>query len=236
MESLKYKSPRVSLMAQIETALSYDDVLLLPAESAVLPAEVDLSTRLTTEIELNAPIVSAAMDTVTEAEMAIAMAQGGGIGVIHRNMPIEEQAVEVDKVKRFESGLVLEPITVDPTMTVGELRMKKDQYGFSGFPVINGDGSIVGMVTRRGLLWPNYRSRHQSVPRQPAILQGRPWQASRDRCYWGGRIWDPKGASNVRGRGRCSRCGHRSWTLSWSPRDGANHQGPGWSRCTDHRR
>ena len=151
MESLKYKSPRVSLMAQIETALSYDDVLLLPAESAVLPAEVDLSTRLTTDIELNAPIVSAAMDTVTEAEMAIAMAQSGGIGVIHRNMPVEEQAVEVDKVKRFESGLVLEPVTVDPTMTVGELRMKKDQYGFSGFPVINGDGSIVGMVTNRDI-------------------------------------------------------------------------------------
>ena len=94
---MKYRSPRVSLMAQIETALSYDDVLLLPAESAVLPAEVDLSTRLTTGISLNAPIVSAAMDTVTEAEMAIAMAQSGGIGVIHRNMPIEEQAVEVDK-------------------------------------------------------------------------------------------------------------------------------------------
>ena len=148
---MKYRSPRVSLMAQIETALSYDDVLLLPAESAVLPAEVDLSTRLTTGISLNAPIVSAAMDTVTEAEMAIAMAQSGGIGVIHRNMPIEEQAVEVDKVKRFESGLVLEPVTVNPKMTVGELRSLKDQYGFSGFPVINGDGGIVGMVTNRDI-------------------------------------------------------------------------------------
>ncbi len=151
MESLKYKPPRVSLMAQIETALSYDDVLLLPAESAVLPAEVDLTTRLTTDISLNAPMVSAAMDTVTEAEMAIAMAQSGGIGVIHRNMSIEEQAVEVDKVKRFESGLVLEPITVEPSMTVGELRGMKDRYGFSGFPVINGDGVIVGMVTNRDI-------------------------------------------------------------------------------------
>ena len=94
---MKYKSQRVSLMAQIETALSYDDVLLLPAESAVLPAEVDLSTRLTTGIELNAPIASAAMDTVTEAEMAIAMAQSGGIGVIHRNMPIEDQAVRLTR-------------------------------------------------------------------------------------------------------------------------------------------
>ena len=148
---MKYKSPRVSLMAQLETALSYDDVLLLPAESAVLPAEVDLSAKLTTDIDLNAPIVSAAMDTVTEAEMAIAMAQGGGIGVVHRNMPIEEQAREVDKVKRFESGLVLEPVTVGPTMTVGELRSMKDQYGFSGFPVINGGGGIVGMVTNRDI-------------------------------------------------------------------------------------
>jgi IMP dehydrogenase len=151
MESLKYKSPRVSLMTQIETALSYDDVLLLPAESAVLPAEVDLTTRLTTGISLNAPIVSAAMDTVTEAEMAIAMAQSGGIGVIHRNMGIEDQAEEVDKVKRFESGLVLEPITVEPGMTVEALRDLKDQYGFSGFPVINGDGGIVGMVTNRDI-------------------------------------------------------------------------------------
>lgn len=148
---MKYESPRVSLMAQIETALSYDDVLLLPAESAVLPAEVSLNTRLTQEIELNAPIVSAAMDTVTEAEMAIAMAQSGGIGVIHRNMSIEEQAEEVDKVKRFESGLVLEPVTVDPKMTVGELREMKDQYGFSGFPVISEDGGIVGMVTNRDI-------------------------------------------------------------------------------------
>ena len=138
-------------MATTETALSYDDVLLLPAESAVLPAEVDLSTRLTTDIDLNTPIVSAAMDTVTEAEMAIAMAQSGGIGVIHRNMSIEDQAEEVDKVKRFESGLVLEPITVEPAMTVGELRKMKSHYGFSGFPVINDEGVIVGMVTNRDI-------------------------------------------------------------------------------------
>ena len=91
------------------------------------------------------------MDTVTEAEMAIAMAQSGGIGVIHRNMSIENQAEEVDKVKRFESGLVLEPVTVDPKMTVGELREMKDQYGFSGFPVISEDGGIVGMVTNRDI-------------------------------------------------------------------------------------
>jgi len=150
---LKYNLTRVSLMAQeeIDFALTFDDVLLLPAESAVLPAEVELSTRLTTSIALNAPIVSAAMDTVTEAEMAIAMAQSGGMGFIHRNMEIENQAVEVDKVKRFESGLVLEPVTVSPEMTVAELRGLKSQHGFSGFPVINGSGGIVGMVTNRDI-------------------------------------------------------------------------------------
>ncbi len=150
---MKYNLTRESLMAQgeIDFALTFDDVLLLPAESAVLPAEVELSTRLTTSIALNAPIVSAAMDTVTEAEMAIAMAQSGGMGFIHRNMEIENQAMEVDKVKRFESGLVLEPVTVSPEMTVGELRGLKSQYGFSGFPVINGSGGIVGMVTNRDI-------------------------------------------------------------------------------------
>ena len=153
MESLKYNPPRVSLMAQGDTdfALTFDDVLLLPAESAVMPAETDLSTRLTTKISLNAPIVSAAMDTVTEAEMAIAIAQSGGIGVVHRNMGIMEQAEEVDKVKRFESGMVLEPVTVEPGMAVRELRELKRQHGFSGFPVINGDGGIVGMVTNRDI-------------------------------------------------------------------------------------
>ena len=112
---------------------------------------MDLSTRLTTDISLNAPIISAAMDTVTEAGMAIAMAQSGGIGVIHRNMGIVEQAEEGDKGKRFESGMVLEPVTVEPNMTVGELRDLKRHHGFSGFPVIDGSGGIVGMVTNRDI-------------------------------------------------------------------------------------
>ena len=140
-------------MAQddIPEALTFDDVLLLPAESAVLPAGVDTQTRLTNSIPLNIPLVSAAMDTVTESNMAIAMAQAGGIGVIHRNMSVEEQAAEVYRVKRFESGLVLEPVTVSPEMTVGELRGLKSQHGFSGFPVINGSGGIGGMVTNRDI-------------------------------------------------------------------------------------
>ena len=140
-------------MAQdgIPEALTFDDVLLMPAESAVLPAEVDISTDLTSEIGLNIPIISAAMDTVTESSMAIAMAQSGGLGVIHRNMPIEEQASEVERVKRFESGLVLNPITVYPDMTIGELRDMKSKYGFSGFPVVNGGGSLAGIITNRDI-------------------------------------------------------------------------------------
>lgn len=140
-------------MAQdgIPEALTFDDVLLMPAESAVLPAEVDISTDLTAEISLNIPIISAAMDTVTESSMAIAMAQSGGLGVIHRNMPIEEQASEVERVKRFESGLVLNPITVHPDMTIGELREMKSKYGFSGFPVVNGGGSLAGIITNRDI-------------------------------------------------------------------------------------
>jgi len=153
IESFKYRCHTPSLMAQdgIPEALTFDDVLLMPAESAVLPAEVDISTDLTSEIGLNIPIISAAMDTVTESSMAIAMAQSGGLGVIHRNMPIEEQASEVERVKRFESGLVLNPITVHPDMTIGELRDMKSKYGFSGFPVVNGGGSLAGIITNRDI-------------------------------------------------------------------------------------
>ena len=153
IESFKYRCHTPSLMAQdgIPEALTFDDVLLMPAESAVLPAEVDISTDLTSEISLNIPIISAAMDTVTESSMAIAMAQSGGLGVIHRNMPIEEQASEVERVKRFESGLVLNPITVHPDMTIGELREMKSKYGFSGFPVVNGGGSLAGIITNRDI-------------------------------------------------------------------------------------
>tara|TARA_Y100001936_G_scaffold203071_2_gene205949 strand:- start:26 stop:1486 length:1461 start_codon:yes stop_codon:yes gene_type:complete len=140
-------------MAQdgIPEALTFDDVLLMPAESAVLPAEVDISTKLTSDIALNIPIISAAMDTVTESSMAIAMAQSGGMGVIHRNMSTEEQASEVERVKRFESGLVLNPITVHPDMTIGELREMKTRYGFSGFPVVNGGGRLAGIITNRDI-------------------------------------------------------------------------------------
>ncbi len=135
----------------IPEALTFDDVLLLPAESAVLPAEVDLNTRLTTSISLHVPIISAAMDTVTESRMAIAMAQAGGIGVIHRNMTIEEQANKVNSVKRFESGLVLDPVMISPNTTIGEMRALKEKHGFSGLPVVDDDDNLVGIITNRDI-------------------------------------------------------------------------------------
>ena len=140
-------------MAQdgIPEALTFDDVLQMPAESAVLPAEVDTSTRLTNSIPLNIPLISAAMDTVSESDMAIAMAQAGGIGVIHRNMSVEAQASEVYRVKRFESGLVLDPVTISPDSTIGELRAIKSQHGFSGFPVVDDSGVLVGIITNRDI-------------------------------------------------------------------------------------
>lgn len=140
-------------MAQdgIPEALTFDDVLLMPAESAVLPAEVDISSRLTDSIRLNIPLISAAMDTVTESDMAISMAQAGGIGVIHRNMSAEAQAAEVYRVKRFESGLVLDPVTVSPNSSIGELRRIKSQNGFSGFPVVDDSGILVGIITNRDI-------------------------------------------------------------------------------------
>ena len=152
-ESLIYSRSRVSLMASdtIPEALTFDDVLLLPAESAVLPAEVDLKTRLTSSISLHIPIISAAMDTVTESRMAIAMAQAGGIGVIHRNMTIEEQAAKVNSVKRFESGLVLDPVMISHDTTIGEMRALKDKHGFSGLPVVDEEENLVGIITNRDI-------------------------------------------------------------------------------------
>ncbi|HXL76818.1 MAG TPA: IMP dehydrogenase [Burkholderiales bacterium] len=137
-------------MRVIQKALTFDDVLLLPAHSRVLPREVSLKTRLTRKLELNIPLVSAAMDTVTEARLAIAMAQEGGIGIIHKNLTPQAQAVEVAKVKRFESGVLRDPMTVSPEMTVREVMALQQQYKISGFPVVKG-GKVVGIVTNRDL-------------------------------------------------------------------------------------
>ena len=135
-------------MRVIQKALTFDDVLLVPAHSTVLPRDVSLKTRLTRKIKLNIPLVSAAMDTVTEARLAIAIAQEGGIGIIHKNLNPKAQAAEVLKVKRFESGVLRDPMTVSPDITVRELLALTQQYRVSGFPVVD-QGRVVGMVTNR---------------------------------------------------------------------------------------
>ena len=138
-------------MRVVQKALTFDDVLLLPAHSNVLPREVSLKSKLTRGITLNIPLVSAAMDTVTEARLAIALAQEGGIGIVHKNMPPKAQAAEVTKVKRFESGIVKDPITVTPDMKVRDVLKITQQHKISGLPVIDGSGRVVGIITNRDL-------------------------------------------------------------------------------------
>ena len=137
--------------ADVPLALTFDDVLLLPARSDVHPREVDLATRLTSEIGLNIPIVSAAMDTVTESRLAIAMAQQGGLGIIHKNLTIEAQAAEVDKVKRSESGMIVDPVTCRPDQTIAEALEIMSRYKISGVPVVDPRGKLVGILTNRDL-------------------------------------------------------------------------------------
>ena len=134
---------------EIREGLTFDDVLLQPRASNILPADASLNTRLTRGININVPLVSAAMDTVTEAPLAIVMAQTGGIGVIHRNLSIEEQAEEVRKVKRFESGMVVNPVTIGPDATRADLKDIGERYNISGIPVVEKDGKLVGIVTNR---------------------------------------------------------------------------------------
>src|SRR3954467_7212811 len=131
--------------------LTFDDVLLVPAESAVLPNEVSTATRLTRTIALEVPLVSAAMDTVTEARMAIALARHGGIGILHRNLSIAEQAGEVDKVKRSESGLIVEPLTLPPHALVSDALALMERYRVSGVPITEENGRLVGILTNRDL-------------------------------------------------------------------------------------
>ncbi|MCI0337355.1 MAG: IMP dehydrogenase [Acidobacteria bacterium] len=138
-------------------ALTFDDVLLIPAYSEVLPAETETTTKLTRNINLNIPILSAAMDTVTEAPMAIAIAQQGGIGVIHKNLPIEAQRDEVDKVKRSESGMIVDPVTMTPDRKIRDALEVMKRYKISGVPIIEGDGKLVGILTNRDL---RFETRH----------------------------------------------------------------------------
>ena len=134
----------------VEKKLTFDDVLLVPRRSSILPKEVDCSTNLTKNITLNIPVMSAAMDTVTESEMAIALARQGGIGVIHKNLSIEDQALMVDKVKRYESGMIRNPITLDEEKTVRDAKQLMEQYSIGGLPVLS-KGKLVGIITKRDI-------------------------------------------------------------------------------------
>ncbi|HET6224543.1 MAG TPA: IMP dehydrogenase, partial [Dongiaceae bacterium] len=135
---------------EFREALTFDDVLLRPAESAVLPAETDTRTRLTRSIELGIPLISAAMDTVTEHRLAIAMAQAGGLGVIHKNLDAKRQADEVRKVKKFESGMVINPVTIHPDQALADALHLMSQHGISGIPVVErGSGKLAGILTNR---------------------------------------------------------------------------------------
>ncbi|MBV0893161.1 IMP dehydrogenase [Paracoccus sp. Z118] len=136
---------------QIREALTFDDVLLVPAASSVLPSTADVTTRLTSRIALNIPLISSAMDTVTESQMAIALAQAGGIGVIHRNLSAGEQADEVRRVKRFESGIVYNPVTLRPDQTLADAKHLQEQYHVTGFPVVDDQGRVLGIVTNRDM-------------------------------------------------------------------------------------
>ena len=136
---------------QIREALTFDDVLLVPAASSVMPSTADVTTRVTRGIKMNIPLVSSAMDTVTESRMAIAMAQVGGMGVVHRNLTIEQQADEVRRVKRFESGIVYNPITLTANQTLADAKKLADRYNVTGFPVVDEDGRVVGIVTNRDM-------------------------------------------------------------------------------------
>ena len=131
-------------------ALTFDDVLLVPAYSKILPRTADISTRLTRAIDLRVPLLSAAMDTVTEARLAIALAQEGGIGIVHKNMSPEAQAGEVRRVKKYESGIIVDPITVSPDLTIGEVLELTRANQISGVPVVDGE-ELVGIVTSRDL-------------------------------------------------------------------------------------
>src|SRR5205809_2634422 len=144
----------IDVLTDLPTALTFDDVLLVPRHSTVIPSQVDVSSRFTRNIRLNVPLASAAMDTVTESRLAIAMAQHGGIGVIHKNLSIEEQAQEVDRVKRSESGMIVNPITLSPTNRIYEALDLMKKYRISGVPITDDgskEGRLLGLLTNRDL-------------------------------------------------------------------------------------
>ncbi|MDT7549474.1 MAG: dehydrogenase, partial [Actinomycetota bacterium] len=160
--------------------LTFDDVLLLPAASDVLPADADTSTRLSRNINLQIPLVSSAMDTVTESRLAIAMARQGGVGVLHRNMSVEEQVIEADKVKRSEAGMVTAPVTCTPEDTLADAEKLMATYRISGVPVVEGDGQLVGIVTNRDVRFESNMARPVREVMTPAPLVTAPVGVGRE--------------------------------------------------------
>ena len=159
-------------MRLLQKALTFDDVLLVPAYSNILPRDASLKTQLSRNITLNLPLVSAAMDTVTESRLAIALAQEGGIGIIHKNLPPAKQALEVAKVKRYESGILRDPITVTPDMTVLQIMELAQDAGVSGFPVVQ-NKKVVGIITNRDLRFEeNYSAKVSDImtPRERLVV------------------------------------------------------------------
>ncbi|MEJ5869005.1 IMP dehydrogenase [Pseudokineococcus sp. 5B2Z-1] len=162
------------------TGLTYDDVLLLPAESDVIPSEADTTTRVSRRVEVRVPLLSSAMDTVTEARMAIAMARQGGLGVLHRNLSIEDQADQVDLVKRSEAGMITKPVTTSPGATLAEVDAACARYRVSGLPVVDDAGVLVGIVTNRDLRWEPDHSRAVADVMTPMPLVTAPVGADRE--------------------------------------------------------
>ena len=150
MKDSAISNPIVSKKVKRE-GLTYDDVLLVPGRSSVMPREVKINTNVTRQIKLNIPLLSAAMDTVTEARLAIAMAREGGVGVLHKNMSVEDQALQVRRVKRSESGMILDPITLEVDRTVGDARVLMARYSIGGIPIVDQSQRLVGIITNRDL-------------------------------------------------------------------------------------
>jgi IMP dehydrogenase len=163
-------------------ALTFDDVLLLPAHSQILPSEADTTTRLTRGVTLKVPLVSSAMDSVTEATMAVAMARQGGIGVLHRNMSIEDQAHQVDLVKRSEAGMIIDPVTCGPDNTVAEVEELCSRYRISGLPVVTPDGVLLGIVTNRDIRFEQQHGRRVGDVMTPMPLVTAPVGVSREQA------------------------------------------------------
>src|SRR6266540_3436332 len=168
MEDLQLSQRDVERLLELDRkfskeGLTFDDVLLVPAESRVLPNDVSTATQLTRGIRLAIPMVSAAMDTVTEARLAIALAREGGIGILHRNLSIEAQVAEVDKVKRSESGMIVEPVTLRPDDLVGEALALMERYRIAGVPIVDDEGRLVGILTNRDLRFEPDRSQPVSA-------------------------------------------------------------------------